>query len=357
MFVDTPIEISEKVKRSEMTSLEATSEAGAERGTTTRALAAALGPNFAVAILFVLTLFTVVLTYGGSIRWKEGPILISGGIVIGLLTIRTVWWLPSVLRGEPHATERLRVALQRVLYDWGPLVIVMWMFESLEPYTGVIRKTVVDQQLYELDVRIFGIEPSVWMGRFHHPLLTDWMSVTYGLYFITPIVMATTLSLRGRRSDFNEMVTGCVIQMGLGFIIHLFIPAGPPRHFAPLVNGIFNPPHLHSWTGLMELQQGAFDTHDPMRTHSSFPSLHCSFGMLTLLYAYRFGAQVTPKHPKLVRRIVAVLVVSLWISTVYLRHHWVPDCIAGMILGAFSVWAARRLRSAWPSSIAPAEPL
>jgi membrane-associated phospholipid phosphatase len=313
-----------------------------------RTTAAAIGPNFIIASLFIVALFVVVLTYGGTIRWKEGPILISGGITLGLLVIRTVWWLPRL--GKPNAGDELRRALQRVLYDWGPLVIVMWMFESLEPYTGVIRKTVVDQQLYDLDVRIFGIEPSVWIGRFHHPLLTDWMSITYGLYFIAPIVMATMLSLRGHRAHFTEMVTGTIIQMGLGFIIHLFIPAGPPRHFAFLNNGIFQPPKLHSWTGLMELQQGAFDTHDPMRTHSSFPSLHCSFGMLTLLYAYRFGAEVVPRYPRLVFRIALVLVVSLWISTVYLRHHWVPDCIAGMVLGAGSVWLAYVIRRGWPSN-------
>lgn len=313
-------------------------------------VAAAIGPNFVIAIAFVLTLFAVILMYGGSLKWKEGPILWSCGITLGILLLRVIWGVPSVLRREPDAGHKLRSALLRTLYDWGPLIIVMWMFESLEPYTGIIRKTVFDQQLYEFDLRVFGVEPTVWIGKFHHPLLTDWMSITYGLYFILPMTLATVLSIRGRRADFTEMVTACVIQMGMGFMTHLFVPAGPPRHFAPLLNGVFDPPQLHSYTGLMELQQGAFDTADPLRTHSAFPSLHCSLGMLTIIFSYRYGAAVFPKHPRLFQRIITVLVVSLWISTVYLRHHWILDCVAGWTLGLTATILAGVVRHYWPRS-------
>jgi hypothetical protein len=311
-------------------------------------LVSAVGPNFVIATLFVLTLFVVVLTYGASLKWKEGPILISGGITLGLLALRTIWSLPAIVRRKPNAVAEWRQALLRTLYDWFPLIIVMWMFENLEPYTGVIRTDVFDRQLYEMDLRWFGVEPTAWIGRFHHPLLTDWMSITYGLYFITPMVLATLLSIRGRRADFTEMVTATIIQMGLGFMICLFVPAGPPRFFPDLVNGGFDPPKLHSLTGLMELQQGAFDTADPSRTHSAFPSLHCSLAMLTLLFSYRFSDAVFPKHPRLFFRIVIVLVVSLWISTVYLRHHWIPDCLAGMALGLTSWFLAGVVRHRWP---------
>lgn len=316
-----------------------------------RTLAAAIGPNFVIAIAFVLALFVVVLTYGASLKWKEGPILISGGITLGLLGLRTLWGLPSILRGRAGAVADLRRALSRTLYDWFPLIIVMWMFENLEPYTGVIRTDVFDRQLYEMDLRWFGVEPTVWIGRFHHPLLTDWMSITYGLYFITPMVLATLLSIRGRRGDFTEMVTATIIQMGLGFMICLFVPAGPPRFFPDLVNGGFDPPKLHSLTGLMELQQGAFDTADPSRTHSAFPSLHCSLAMLTLVFAARFGDAVFRRHPRLFFRIVVVLVISLWISTVYLRHHWIPDCLAGMALGLTSTFLAGVVRRYWPDPV------
>ena len=314
-------------------------------------VAAAIGPNFVIAILFVLALFAVVLTYGGTIKWKEGPILISGGITISLLLLRTIWALPSLLRREAGAMASWRQALLRTLYDWGPLIIVMWMFESLEPYTGVIRRDVFDRQLYELDLAVFGVEPTVWAGKLHHPLLTDWMSITYGLYFITPMVLATMLSIRGRREDFREMSTAVVLQLGIGFLLFLVFPAGPPRYYEPLMHGgpgAFEPQHLHSYFGLFELQQGAFDSADPARTRSAFPSLHCSLALLTLIYSYRFSDAVFPRFPRLWFRIVLPAVISLWISVVYLRHHWVVDIFAGLALGAVANLLAPVLRARWP---------
>jgi membrane-associated phospholipid phosphatase len=33
-------------------------------------------------------------------------------------------------------------------------------------------------------------------------------------------------------------------------------------------------------------------------------------------------------------------VISLWLSTVYLRQHWVVDVLAGFVLAAFAAWIA-----------------
>ena len=128
-----------------------------------------------------------------------------------------------------------------------------------------------------------------------------------------------------RRENFREMSTAVVVQLGIGFVLCLCFPAGPPRYYEPFQHGVFTPPHLHSFLGIFELQQGAFDSADPIRTRSAFPSLHCSLAFLTLMYAHRFGSGVFPRRPRLYFWICLPLVISLWLSTIYLRHHWVPD--------------------------------
>ena len=55
-----------------------------------------------------------------------------------------------------------------------------------------------------------------------------------------------------------------------------------------------------------------------------------------------------PRRPKLWFWIVLVIVVSLWISVVYLRHHWVVDMFAGFALGGTANWLAPILRRRWP---------
>jgi membrane-associated phospholipid phosphatase len=314
---------------------------------------AAVGPDFGLVIAFLAVLAGLVVAYGASFVWSEGPIVVAGGIGLGLITCSFVYRLPRILNGSASAGQEFLTAVKRIGRDWGPLTVIMWAFESMETYTGVIRKNAIDDVLYRLDVRLFGEEPSVWAGRFHHPLLTDWMAFTYALYFILPMFLATCLALRGRRADFREMSTAVVVQMGLGFILFLFFPAGPPRYYEPLLHGGFGgfqPAHIHSFFGLYELQQGAFDTADPLRVRSAFPSLHCSIALLTLFYAWRFGDGIFPRRPRLYFWICLPLVVSLWISTIYLRHHWIPDIVAGLLLGYTSSVVSPWIRLRWPQA-------
>jgi membrane-associated phospholipid phosphatase len=314
-----------------------------------RGVMAALGPDFGLVLIFAVALAAALAAYGASFKWKEGPILISLGIAVGLVAIRFLWRAPSIIAGRPGAREAFAVSARGILRDWGPLILIMWMFQSLETYTGVIRTSSIDDALYQMDLDLFGVEPTVWLSSYQTPLLTDLMALAYGLYFITPMVLATALSLRGRRDDLREMCTAVVLQMGIGFLIFLVFPAGPPRYYPALVNGGFDPPQLHSYFGLFELQQGAFDSADPVRTRSAFPSLHCSLGLLTLIYAWRFGDAVFAGHKRLFFRIVLPLVIGLWISTVYLRHHWVPDIAAGLALGLTANLLAPVLRRTWPT--------
>jgi len=310
---------------------------------------AAAGPDLVLLVLFLLTLGVLVRAYGASFKWVEGPIVISAGITFGLVAIATVRRLPAALRGHLGARALLVTTARSTFRDWAPFVALMWAFQCMETYTGVVRKTTIDDALYRLDLAWFGVEPTVWAGRLFHPLLTDWMALAYGLYFIMPMVLATALSLRGRREDFREMSTAVVIQLGIGFVLCLLFPAGPPRYYEPFQHGVFTPPHLHSWVGIFELQQGAFDSADPLRTRSAFPSLHCSLALLTLVYARRFGSCLFPQRPRLYFRICLPVVISLWLSTIYLRHHWVPDILAGLVLGMLACLIAQWLRKHWPS--------
>jgi membrane-associated phospholipid phosphatase len=307
-----------------------------------------LGPDFGLVAAFTAALAVLVLAYGGSYKWQEGPILISAGIAVVLVVTRFLWRAPSIILNRSGARAEFRRAAVGILRDWGPVILIMWLFQSLETYTGVIRETSIDQALYEADIWLFGVEPTVWLSSYSTPLLTDYMALAYGSYFIVPMILATMLSLRGRREDFREMTTALVLQMGIGFFLFLLFPAGPPRYYEPLVNGGFDPPVLRSYFGLFELQQGAFDSADPVRTRSAFPSLHCSLALLTLIYSYRFSEAVWPSRPRLWFRIVLVIVISLWISVVYLRHHWVVDIFAGLALGATANWLAPVLRRHWP---------
>ncbi|TMQ17642.1 MAG: hypothetical protein E6J91_09710 [Deltaproteobacteria bacterium] len=122
-----------------------------------------IGPDFGMVAGFTAALAVLVTAYGGSYKWKEGPIVISAGIATVLVVVRTAWSAPAIVRNQPGARYELRRAVVSILRDWGPVILIMWLFQSLETYTGVVRKTSIDEHLFHADQWLFGVEPTVWL--------------------------------------------------------------------------------------------------------------------------------------------------------------------------------------------------
>ena len=86
-------------------------------------------------------------------------------------------------------------------------------------------------------------------------------------------------------------------------------------------------PHLFS-----NLSARAFELL-PVDSRAAFPSLHAAVSLVALVYAWRF-----------VRAWFWMLLPfcsGLWVSTVYLRHHYVVDLIAGWMLAPVAIWMRR----------------
>ena len=70
----------------------------------------------------------------------------------------------------------------------------------------------------------------------------------------------------------------------------------------------------------------------PVDSRAAFPSLHTAASLVALVYAWRFA-----------RRWFYVLlpfVLGLWVSTIYLRHHYFVDLLAGWILAPIAILLA-----------------
>jgi membrane-associated phospholipid phosphatase len=317
------------------------------RGRFAHALAV-LGPDFTLFFGFLAIFIALGIIYGAAFHIWEGSIFIGAGAAAFLIGMRFLYTARAIVVGAPGARAAFATATREILRDWGALILVTVVFENLHNFTGRIRQVPIDAELYRLDVALFGVEPTVWAGRFAHPILTDWFSFAYGLYFFLPMILAVALGARARREDFRELATAVVLHMCIGFLLFIVFPAGPPRFYQPLLHGQFQPPVLHSWLGLFEWSQDVWDTANSVKDHSSFPSMHCCIAMLTLVYGWRFGDAVFPRRPRLFFWICLPLVVSLWLSTIYLRHHWILDCFAGIALAIACVAVTPRLRRVWP---------
>jgi membrane-associated phospholipid phosphatase len=312
-----------------------------------RQLLALLGPDFTLFFFFLAILIVIGRVFGAHYVVRLSTMLLPGLAAPGIILVRFFARARRVFADEPGARAEMAQIARSTVRDWLPLVLVAAVFDNLEDYTGIIRKVPIDSYLYKLDLAVFGVEPTVAIAKLYQPLLTDWMAISYGIFFITPMILGIGLCLRGRGFDFRQMATAVMLQMWLGFFLFICFPAGPPRYYAPLHDTVFQA-HIPSLLHIHERMQGTWDTYDPLLVRSAFPSLHCSYGLMTAIYAWRFGDAIFPQRPRRFFWMVLPLQLSLFMSTVYLRHHWIPDCLMGWTVSLTACTLAPYLWRRWP---------
>jgi membrane-associated phospholipid phosphatase len=183
-----------------------------------------------------------------------------------------------------------------------------------------------DAELFRLDRLLMGTTPSLLLQPLVHPLLTDALSLCYGLfipYFGTSLVWY----FLGELSVARRFFAGLIGLYSVGFLGYLLVPArGPYLALAdlftvPLAGGAVSDANAT----LVALGSNHVDV---------FPSLHCAASAFILAFDRR--------HSRGRFRLFLVPVVGLWLSTVYLRYHYLVDLVAGFALAALAGKAVAR---------------
>jgi membrane-associated phospholipid phosphatase len=120
----------------------------------------------------------------------------------------------------------------------------------------------------------------------------------------------------------------------------VLLPAAPPRmYYASL--GLFQVTLSGGpITNFQEYLIGMMPNH---AARAAFPSLHSAVSCLSLYYAWKYCRWYFP--------ILLVFVLVLLASTVYLRHHWVVDLLAGTCLVPWTLWLAPRYERWWKAAV------
>jgi membrane-associated phospholipid phosphatase len=168
------------------------------------------------------------------------------------------------------------------------------------------------------------------------------MAFAYALYFVFPLVLCVLLYAQRRQEDFRQVVMAIVLVFYVGFAGYILFPAVGPRIYIPLHHPERYTIPLHGALGFYDWSAAMWDRLQRVSS-DAFPSLHTACSATALYFAFRFGDVLRPRW--LLGVIFAPLVVSLWISTVYLRQHWVIDVIAGLGLTAACCWLSGKVRS------------
>jgi hypothetical protein len=272
-----------------------------------------------------------------DIRWRVLPHEWAFGGFLGLTALRLAWLAGFV---DPHTLafgaffligiafalwgNRKPTPLRwRIRLLWYPSVMGLSFF-ALTTAVPLLKVPMADAMLSQWDRSLLGVAPAEAWSGLHSPWLTDLMVLAY-LFFFYYLIFGPGWYCLYDLPRFRACFAGLFTTYALGFLGYTLLPAGGPylsmRNLPPLDGG---------WLTQQML---------PLINHGSngvdvFPSIHCAASLYLLAFDFR----------RYRRRFWRLLLpcVALWISTVYLRYHYVVDLLGGVVIAAVGLGTAWR---------------
>jgi membrane-associated phospholipid phosphatase len=298
--------------------------------TTVARLLFRLRPEEAIALLFLLP--TTYLSIAAAAYARESGMLgdrLPGGLV--RLALACALLAALAFAGRRWPASRAVATLRDVV----PFVACILIYTNLHDTIGFVNGHDVHFFLDGLDRELFGVQPAVWAERFITPARTEAMQFFYLNFFWIAPSMSVLLLLRKRWAEFRTVTLGVIVCFYLGYLLYVVFPAAPPRLVLvyQFKTSLAGHPSVFS-----NLSARAFELL-PADSRAAFPSLHAAVSLVVLIYAWR--------HLRAWFWAALPFVVGLWASTIYLRHHYTVDVLAGWALAPLAVAVAPRLDAWW----------
>ena len=256
-----------------------------------------------LTILYLAFVAVLVTVRQGHVRyWAE----------IALIHAVLITFIAMLAHLQARQSPRLEF-----LRHWYPTLLFGFFFEEIGFIVHAIFPGWFDHLLIAADYALFGVNPTVWIEQFSNYWLTEFLQLAYTSYLPVTIGLGAYFWRKQLRGAFEVLIVSTCITYYLGYVIFIFFPIESPYHTLA---------HLQK----VELVGGPFSAAIGWierygRVHGgAFPSAHVSGSVVALVcawrYARRLGVWLTP------------LVVTICISTVYGRYHYVVDVLAGVVM-------------------------
>jgi membrane-associated phospholipid phosphatase len=219
-----------------------------------------------------------------------------------------------------RGTDRSVCSTLRFWRCWYPHLFFLFCFEEMGRLVHLVQPGWQDAKLIAFDHWLTGVNPSLWVERFAHPALNEFMQFAYFTYFLFLLTLGAILYHRREWESYWAVMTYSAVGYSLGYIIAMLFPVQSPWFtFAGM------------WHG--ELAGGPFTAAINLiekcgRVHgAAFPSQHVAGAMAALCGAWR--------HRRWLFWVFLPFVFCMCVSTVYVRNHYLADVFGGMVTGTF----------------------
>lgn len=294
---------------------------------------AAFSPADVVTIGFLLFLTLLNLLFHSRVEvWVE----------LCLVNIAVVAGIVLLARGADRKRTRLLTGLHR----WYLYPAVLLIFKELYFMIRPIHPVDYDDLLIAIDRWMFGTDPTLWLARFAHPVVTEILQVAYWSYYLLFIILGVEIYRRHTLKSFDKAGFLIVYGFYLSYVGYFILPAVGPRFtlhdFALLdqeLPGLLLAVPLRDFINAAEsIPTGVPNPVDYVQ-RDVFPSGHTQLSLIVVYLAFHFKLRS--------RWLLTALTVLLILGTVYLRYHYVIDVLAGGVFFLFTVWSGHHLELKW----------
>ena len=216
--------------------------------------------------------------------------------------------------------------------DWLPFGFCIAIYTNLHDTIQFVNHHDIQNTLINIDQWLFGVQPCVWAEQFITPARTDVFTFFYSLFFMHGTLVAAVLYLRRRRVEFRYTMLSIVLGFYIGYSLYIIFPAAPPR-FA------LRPMFTIKLSGAVLESTRQMVNAAAHQSRGAFPSLHSAGTLIALICAWRYQRWLF--------WVLLPFTVGLIASTIYLRHHYAIDLIAGAALAPIAIWVGHRADLWW----------
>ena len=239
-----------------------------------------------------------------------------------------------LLRNDVEVFSKIRLFEVLVFFrNWLSILVILLVYENLQIIVPYLNSNDKDTVLLAIDRWLFGYPHiTVIFQQIISPRLTEWMSFAYLTFFFYLPLLGSVLYFKNNLKAIRILFLAITITSFTGFILYALVPAvGPYLAFPSMYSVDLQGKEVGTFTQNFINGLGV--------SRNTFPSLHTAMSVIYFVVAFKYA-----------RRwfyFLAPVIISLWISTLYLRYHYLIDLVAGVALAFLALWLSKRINIWW----------
>jgi len=273
--------------------------------------------NTLSAFFFIVYFIVMILTWG-TLKWNEVQLILP---LLALLAIFAVGW--GIFHYRKKKTSKTEEALEFERKTF--IKHFLWLMPLIIIYENIRffgQTNLQDPLMYRADQWLTGEIPSIWAQHIYSNLLTEIMSVSYFIYFFTPIAYIY-LYWKKKFNLVGKMLFAMLFMHYIALMLFIALPVEGPKYYyaSQFTNDI------GGWF-FTDFNIWAYETVRSSTT-DCFPSMHVGLFLVISYYLYR--------HNRKTLYFMVPVTLLMSASTLYLRYHYLIDIIATVFLVVLTI--------------------